>query len=123
MPFGQIRVHLELGKADAQNAAVETHGICGVAAEIHEDLVDWRRIGQDERGSSLDVLDDLDVLRNGRSEELQALSDDGAEFDGFPLLLLPAANVVICFTSSFPLLAASTTSLNVATRRSLRSRP
>jgi hypothetical protein len=63
----------------------------GVAAEIQQDLVELRPVGQDPGPAGLDVLAKLDGGGQGGAQEPQGLSDDVLQRDGLPRLFHLAA--------------------------------
>ena len=63
----------------------------GVDAQVHDDLMDLGRIGQDQESDGIERLADLDARRQGRLQEFHGFLHDARHFHEAPRLLLRAA--------------------------------
>ena len=76
---------------DLKDAPALSHRMGRVGAQIHQDLVDLGRIGDNDRRPGLDRFPDLDRGRDGGSQQLDPFLDDRVELDGLLFRLLHAA--------------------------------
>ena len=63
----------------------------GVGAEVHDDLVNPGRVGQDGAAPRIDVLPDVNGGGDSGAQEFQVFLDDVLQFERAELLAAPAA--------------------------------
>ena len=93
----QIDVHTDGGAIDNgilqghfQYVAVRAHGLHGIGAQVHENLLDLCRIGQ-YVGLTDNVGANVDRFRDGRPQKVQGFPDNGPHLDGLDVDIVLAA--------------------------------
>ena len=73
---GKIMIHSHLGQAHLQDASLFAHGMAGIGADVHDDLMDLGRVGHDIPNLRRYVLSDLYAGRQGCPEQFEGLFEN-----------------------------------------------
>lgn len=85
------RIGLALSQADSEHAAVIPHGMAGVGAQIHDDLVNLGRVAKDGGGRFVDFHLKIDGGGEGRAEQALSVIDKRIQFAQAAFLFAAAA--------------------------------
>ena len=89
MGTGRGLVNVKVFYAYFENAAILSHGMAGIGAEVHKNLMELGRIGKDGVIFRVQPAPDFNGSRHGRPQEPKHFFDNGSNGDGlkFPFRL------------------------------------
>jgi len=88
---GQTLVHLHIGHFHFQPAALLFHGVGGVGAKVHDDLVHLRCVGHGCAGMRIHAVYYFDIRGKRGAQQLDGLARNDVDIDGGPLAARLAA--------------------------------